>query len=108
MVLPQYLSNFGVERPKEFTPWTVTKRSGTFSRAHDISKQYRSEYALWFVRMMPARQKLLDLIQDNFAVTEPRRVVFAGKFNQLSPGDVPGQIACMLNIDEALRSTMQN
>src|SRR5437660_1770237 len=58
--------------------------------------------------MAPARQELLDLIEERAATAHPPHMVLARKLDQLRSGNVPGHVARVLYLDNMVRGTVQD
>src|SRR5262249_7330342 len=92
---------------QELAPPAVAQRGRPLRGAHDVGDEHCSQDAIGLRGVSRPRQKLLYLIQDHIHV-DPGRVVATGNLDEARAGNMPRQVAALLDPDYGIASTVDN
>src|SRR3954453_16583967 len=102
MVFLQDLADLDIECIQQFAPGVVTDMRDTFRRADNICKEHGCEQSLPLAHVLRAGQELLNLVENRIAITQPRRMNLAWKFDKLRTRNVACKVTGMFDIDDRI------
>ena len=87
-------------------PVAVAQLRGPLSRADDVGEQHGGQHAVGLGSVARSGQELLDLVDDGVLIAKPPQVVDAGELDKFRAGDSVGQVAAVVDRDQAVAGSV--
>ncbi len=89
-------------------PPAIAEGGRLFSRTDNVSEEHGGQHPIWLDSRANTGQKLLDFLQDDISVAQPRQVIGARQLDQPGPRDSLGHITTSANVEGTVTDRMEN